>query len=148
MPPWHLQMYVKQGNMATARIEYLGHLQTKCTHLKSGVEYITDAPVDNNGKGSSFSPTDMLAASYVSCMLTIIGIYCAKNGLNFVHGAGEVNKTMGSDPRKVSGLEINLDLSGNGWDEKQQLAVQRAAENCPVAKSVDENMRLKFLYTF
>lgn len=148
MPLRHLQMYAKQDNMATARIEYLGHLQTKCTHLKSGVEYITDAPVDNNGKGSSFSPTDMLAASYVSCMLTIIGIYCEKNGLNFEHGVGEVNKIMGTDPRKVSGLEINLDLSGNGWDENQQRAVQRAAENCPVAKSVDENMRTKFLYTF
>ncbi len=134
--------------MATARIEYLGDLQTKCTHLKSGVEYVTDAPVDNNGKGSSFSPTDMLATSYVSCMITIIGIYCDQNQLNFVHGVGELTKVMESNPRRVGGLVINLDLSGNGWTEDEQRRVRRAAENCPVAKSVSDEIEVIFNYTF
>ena len=65
--------------MATSKVEYLGGLRTKCTHLKSGQEVITDAPVDNNGKGEAFSPTDLVATAYVSCMYTIIGIYCEKS---------------------------------------------------------------------
>lgn len=134
--------------MATARIEYLGELQTRCTHLKSGVELVTDAPVDNNGKGSSFSPTDMLATAYVSCMITIIGIYCDQNNLNFVHGVGEVTKVMESNPRRVAGLIITLDLSGNGWTEDEQRRVRQAAENCPVAKSVSAEMEIAFNYQF
>ena len=134
--------------MATARIEYLGELQTRCTHQKSGVELVTDAPVDNNGKGSSFSPTDMLATAYVSCMITIIGIYCDTNGLNFKNGIGEVNKIMSSDPRRVCRLEISLDLRNNGWTEDEQRRVKRAAENCPVAKSVNERMEIEFTYQF
>ena len=69
--------------MGTARIEYQGNLRTKSTHLKSGQSIYTDAPVDNNGKGSTFSPTDLVATAYVSCMITIMGIYCDKNGINF-----------------------------------------------------------------
>lgn len=134
--------------MATARIEYLGELQTRCTHLKSGVEWVTDAPIDNNGKGSSFSPTDMLATAYVSCMITIIGIYCEKNGLQFQHGVGEVNKIMASDPRRVACLEIALDLRNNGWTADEQRRVRQAAENCPVAKSVSEAMGIEFTYQF
>ena len=80
--------------MATAAIEYLGELRTKCRHLKSGKEFITDAPTDNNGKGEAFSPTDIVATAYVSCMLTIIGIYCDKNDLEFLQGRGEVVKSM------------------------------------------------------
>jgi uncharacterized OsmC-like protein len=134
--------------MATARIEYLGDLQTRCTHLKSGVQFVTDAPVDNNGKGSAFSPTDLLATAYVSCMLTIVGIYCQTNGLNFQHGVGEVNKIMASGPRRVAQLEITLDLRGNDWTDDEQRRVQQAAENCPVAKSVDPAMEINFTFQF
>lgn len=134
--------------MATARIEYLGKLQTKCTHLKSGVQFVTDAPVDNNGKGSSFSPTDLVATAYVSCMITIVGIHCEANGLNFTHGVGEVTKIMASGPRRISELEIELDLSGNGWTEEQQHRIRHAALACPVAKSVDPDMKVEINFTF
>ena len=134
--------------MATSKVEYLGELRTKCTHLKSGTEIFTDAPTDNNGKGEVFSPTDLLATAYGSCMLTIIGIYCNNHNLEFKHGNAEVNKIMGVDPRRVAKLEINLDLSGNGWDEHTQLVVKRAGEACPVAKSVDPLMEIEFNYQF
>ncbi|MDC0100175.1 OsmC family protein, partial [Crocinitomicaceae bacterium] len=67
--------------MATSKVEYLGGLRTKATHLKSGSEIVTDAPVDNNGKGEAFSPTDLMATAYASCLLTIIGIFCANHDL-------------------------------------------------------------------
>lgn len=134
--------------MATAKIEYLGGLRTKCTHLKSGTEIVTDAPTDNNGRGEAFSPTDLIATAYVSCMFTIIGIYCNKNGLEFVHGNASVNKIMGSGPRKVQALEIEMDLSQNNWTAEQIEAVVAAGEACPVAKSVDPDMEIEIKYNF
>lgn len=134
--------------MATARIEYIGELQTKCTHLKSGVQFVTDAPVDNNGKGSSFSPTDLVATSYVSCMMTIVGIHCNSQGLTFNKGIGEVTKIMASGPRRISELEIDLDLSGNDWTEEQQERIKHAALACPVAKSVDPEMKVEINFKF
>jgi len=134
--------------MATSKVEYLGGLRTKCTHLKSGVEIITDAPVDNNGKGEAFSPTDLVATAYVSCMMTIVGVYCNNHGLNFEHGKANINKLMGTGPRRITKLEIDLDFRGNGWDEITQVKVRRAAETCPVALSVDSEMEIEFNYTF
>jgi len=134
--------------MATSRIEYLGDLRTKCTHIKSGVEIVTDAPVDNNGKGASFSPTDLVATASVSCMITIIGIYCNKNGIEFTHATAEVNKIMASDPRRISALEVSLDFSGNSWTEAEQRQVRNAGENCPVVKTISDDVEVTFTYQF
>ncbi len=134
--------------METARIKYLGDLRTESTHLKSGEKLITDAPTDNNGKGEAFSPTDLVASSYVSCMLTIIGIYCNKNGLSFDHGEATVLKTMAAGPRRIEQLDIEFDLSGNDWNEDERKRVIEAAEACPVAKSVSEAMKINTNYTF
>lgn len=134
--------------MATTKVEYLGNLRTKCTHLKSGVEIITDAPVDNNGKGEAFSPTDLVAAAYASCLITIVGIYCEEHDIPFSTCTSEVTKTMGSAPRRISGLEIVLDFSENNWEESIQKRVKRAGESCPVAKSVKSEMNVEFIYSF
>ena len=134
--------------MATSKVEYLGDLRTKCTHLKSGVEIITDAPVDNNGKGDAFSPTDLLATAYASCLMTIVGIYCNTHDVTFEFCESEVTKTMGVDPRRVSRLDIYLDFSKNNWDEKTQVKIQNVGEACPVAKSVDPEMEIEITYLF
>lgn len=134
--------------MATSIVEYSGNLRTKCTHLLSGTEIITDAPLDNNGKGEAFSPTDLVATSYAACMMTIIGIYCANHDVEFKSGKAEVTKIMSSDPRRISKIEINFDLSGNDWDELQQTKIIRAAEACPVAKTLGDNIELDFIYSF
>ena len=134
--------------MATARIEYLGNLQTKCTHLKSGQELITDAPVDNNGKGSAFSPTDLLATAYVSCMVTIMGIYCDQNDIEFKSCTADVTKEMASGPRRVHRLTIDFDLSGNDWTTDQKNKIIKAGEACPVAMSVSDDMEVMINYTF
>lgn len=130
--------------MSTAKVEYLGNLRTKCTHIQSGTEIITDAPVDNNGNGEAFSPTDLVATSYASCMMTIIGIYCNEHALNFKHAVADVTKIMTDSPRRIAEIVIKLDLSGNGWNEKEQTKIVRAAKACPVAKSVHENITIVF----
>lgn len=130
--------------MSTAKVEYLGDLRTKCTHIQSGTQIITDAPVDNNGKGEAFSPTDLVATSYASCMMTIIGIYCQQHGLNFQHATADVTKVMTAAPRRIGEITIELDLSGNGWSTEEQEKVMRAAKACPVAKSVHEEITIVF----
>lgn len=134
--------------MSTATVEYLGNLRTKCVHVQSGAEIITDAPVDNNGRGEAFSPTDLVATSYASCMLTIIGIYCNNNNYTFEHGKADVTKIMAAEPRRIGEIVINMDLSGNGWDEVTQEKVLRAAKACPVAKSVHEGITITFDFKF
>lgn len=134
--------------MATVKVEYSGGLRTQCTHLKSGQQFITDAPTDNNGKGEAFSPTDLVATAYASCMLTVIGIHCDQNDLNFTNGSSEVVKVMGDGPRRIVKLEIQMDLSGNGWDEETCKRIQRVAETCPVAKSVDPALEIDIQFTF
>ncbi|HIP32774.1 MAG TPA: OsmC family peroxiredoxin [Crocinitomicaceae bacterium] len=134
--------------MATSKVEYLGNLSTKCTHVKSGVEIITDAPIDNKGKGASFSPTDLMATSYASCLITIIGIYCQEHAIEFNFCNAEVTKIMGSAPRRIAELQIDLDFTQNNWSDAIQKRVKRAGETCPVAKSVNSEMKIEFVYHF
>ncbi len=134
--------------MATATLNYLGNLKCELKHEQSGITILTSAPVDNNGDGSSFSPTDMLASAYMSCMVTIIGIYCDQNKLPFSRCVGSVNKIMESGPRRVVQLEIELDLESNNWTSEQQARIIKAAEACPVAKSVSDTMIININYRF
>ncbi len=134
--------------METVKIEYLGDLRTRCTHVKSGMELITDAPTDNQGKGESFSPTDLVATAYGSCMLTLVGIYCQEHHVEFKYAKVGIQKIMESNPRRISELIIELDFSDNNWDEKTRIKVIRAAETCPVAKSVHENIQIKTQFHF
>ncbi len=130
--------------MKTAQIKYLGDLRTECTHLASGTKIITDAPIDNHGKGEAFSPTDLVATAYVSCVMTIMGIYCASHGIPFDFAEGSVVKIMGSSPRRISKLEIEIDLSGNNWDNDTMEKVIRAGRACPVAHTLGDNVEVEF----
>ncbi|HAL65647.1 MAG TPA: osmotically inducible protein OsmC, partial [Bacteroidales bacterium] len=87
--------------MITIETIYLGELRTKATHLQSGNSIITDAPLDNQGKGEAFSPTDLLAAALASCMLTIMGIAARTHGFNIDGTKAEITKIMESNPRRV-----------------------------------------------
>jgi len=134
--------------MATAKIEYLGSLRTKITHVKSGTNTTTDAPVDNQGKGEFISPTDMVAAALGACMQTIVGIYCNERQIPFDKSTIEVNKIMSSAPRRISALEVRIDFRGNNWEEKHIKGIIAAAEACPVAKSIHPDIVLKYEYLF
>ena|SRR5690554_297093 len=134
--------------MKKIRSSYLGDLRISSLHEKSGSKIETDAPVDNNEKGTRFSPTDLLATAYLNCLITIMGIYCKNNGLEFAGCEGEVEKIMTNNPRRIGKLIFKLDLSNNEWSEKEKTKVQNAAKTCPVAKSVspDIEIELNFIY--
>ena len=130
--------------MATSKIEYLGGLRTECRHLASGTVIKTDAPLDNKGKGEFFSPTDLVATAYGSCMLTIMGIFCEEHGISMSHGIAEITKVMAVSPRRIGKIIIHIDLSGNNWDAPTAEKVIRAGKACPVAKTLGENVEVEF----
>lgn len=133
--------------MITAEVEYLGELRTKCTHVQSGTVIYTDAPKDNHGKGEAFSPTDLVATSYASCMISIIGIYCMQHDVRFDHAKATVEKIMDSNPRRIGKLVIHMDLSGNDWSDIIVEKVTRVAKACPVAITLGENVEVEFTIT-
>ncbi|MBP6828032.1 MAG: OsmC family protein, partial [Saprospiraceae bacterium] len=98
----------------TSKVEYLGELRTECTHLRSGQKFITDAPVDNQGKGEAFSPTDLSATSLASCMLTTMGISALNHGIDMNGAGAEVHKIMASDPRRIARVEVTVRMPKNG----------------------------------
>jgi uncharacterized OsmC-like protein len=132
--------------MPTATVKYLGGLRTECTHLQSGTVIHTDAPTDNHGKGEKFSPTDLVATAYASCMVSLIGIYCNEHGHSYENGSATVTKIMAASPRRIGKLVIELDLSNNGWSEETIEKVKRVALTCPVAKSVSEDIELEITF--
>ncbi|HHZ82298.1 MAG TPA: OsmC family peroxiredoxin, partial [Flavobacteriales bacterium] len=92
-------------------LTYSNPLRTFSTHIKSGVEIITDAPVDNCGKGEAFSPTDLLATSLVSCVMTIIGIACSESDVRIISMNARVDKIMNSHPRRVAEIIATIHVS-------------------------------------
>lgn len=128
----------------TSTIVYKGDLRTELTHLQSGQVVETDAPVDNQGKGERFSPTDLLATSYGSCMITTMAIRAADMKLNFDGTKIEITKIMSSDaPRRVAGIKCELfftKLFEATAQQKEQL--ERIARSCPVEKSLHPDVKL------
>jgi putative redox protein len=132
--------------MHTSKIKYIGNLRTECVHEKSQTKIFTDAPIDNNGKGEAFSPTDLVATAYASCMITIMGIYCQEHGYHFEFAEAKVTKIMETNPRRIGKIIIEMDLSGNNWDEKTQKKVISVGKACPVAKTLSENVEIEFIF--
>ena len=104
--------------MATVKTTYLGNLRTEAEHLQSGNKIITDAPVDNHGRGETFSPTDLFAASYASCALTIIGIATQTHHFNIDGTVVETTKVMGENPRHIAELIVNFRFPHNHYSDK------------------------------
>ena len=130
----------------TSKVTYLGNLRTSCTHLASGTTIITDAPIDNHGKGEAFSPTDLVATSLASCMITIMGIYCQEHGIDFSSCEASILKVIASSPRRIEKVVVEMDLNGNDWDEKTLKKVIAAGKACPVARTLEGNVELEFIF--
>ncbi|CAL1516942.1 OsmC family protein [Chitinophaga sp. MM2321] len=127
--------------MQTAEIIYTGELRTTATHLRSATVIETDAPVDNNGKGERFSPTDLVATALGSCMLTIMGIKARDNNWAIEGTKVSIQKIMGTEPRRITGVTIVFDFPGtHNLGEKEKTVLERAALTCPVAKSVHPDL--------
>ena len=128
--------------MITVQTVYEGNLRTNSIHTKSGNNLLTDAPVDNEGKGETFSPTDLLCSSLSSCMLTIMGIASNKHRIDFKDVKIEVTKFMASNPRRVSKIDLNFLFEGDHYSNKEKKILEQAALNCPVAKSIHPDIEL------
>jgi putative redox protein len=122
--------------MITSKITYLGDLRTQCEHIKSGQNIITDAPLDNHGKGEAFSPTDLAATSLGTCMVTIMGIAAGNHGLSIEGAELEVTKVMSSAPRKIAEIAIQIKMPANSFTAKDKKLLEIAARTCPVALSL------------
>jgi len=119
----------------TSRVTYTGELRTTCEHIRSGNEFITDAPVDNNGLGQAFSPTDTVATGLASCMLTVMGIKAKTIEVDLSGSTADVTKHMASEPRRISKLEVSLELPAS-VSEKNRTILERTANTCPVHYSL------------
>ena len=130
-----------------SRVEYKGELRTEAVHLKSGKTIITDAPVDNQGKGEAFSPTDLVATALGSCMITIMGIVAEREGIILDGTTAEVEKVMDTSPRRIGEVKIKIKfIQELNRDQKDKL--ERAAKSCPVSGSLSENLKetVEFIY--
>ncbi|WP_372920042.1 OsmC family protein [Salegentibacter sp.] len=119
----------------TSKVIYQGNLRTEAEHLQSGRKMITDAPVDNHGKGEAFSPTDTVATALATCMLTVMGIKAEEMEVELEATTAEITKTMAENPRRISKIEVNLYFP-NVYSEKQTKILEHTARTCPVLQSL------------
>jgi putative redox protein len=135
--------------MSTSTVTYTGILRTEATHIASSATIITDAPVDNMGRGEAFSPTDLMATSLASCMLTIMGIKSKSEGYTPIDGTtAEVTKIMYADPRRVGEIHITLNFPKNNFSEKEKKIYENIAHTCPVAKSLHADIKQVIIFNW
>ena len=134
--------------METIRTIYLGDLRTQATHVQSAEVITTDAPLDNQGKGEFFSPTDMVAAALGSCAMTIMGIAARDNGFSIDGAKAGITKIMASDPRRIAEIRIEYDFTGLDLTAEQKELIEESSKKCPVCLSLHpdlhRNITLKF----
>ena len=132
--------------MSTAKITYQSNLRTSCQHIKSGATFITDAPTDNNGKGEAFSPTDTIASALGSCMLTVMGIKAqTMEGVTIDGATALVTKTMSSNPRRISKIEVVLKFPKQ-LEPKTQKILENTGNTCPVHYSIHPDIEKVITY--
>jgi len=121
-------------------VNYLGNLRTESIHTSSNDRIVTDAPLDNNGKGEAFSPTDLVASSLSSCILTVIGIVSKQINYDLTNTKSSVKKLMGDNPRRIVKIEVKIEFS-NSADSRTRSIIEKTALNCPVAKSLHPDIK-------
>jgi len=117
-------------------LSYQGHLRTSTLHHRSNSTVITDAPVDNHGKGEAFSPTDLVSSALASCVMTIMAIKAGDMGYDDLKMKARVWKTMASNPRRISKIQVELDLHIPNVTDQHKLILERTTKACPVARSL------------
>ncbi len=124
----------------TSEVIYLGELRTTAKHLQSGNSILTDAPVDNHGKGQNFSPTDLVATALATCMITVMGIKANQKGLNIEGTKAEVTKIMAANPRRIAEIQVKLTMPAGNFSEEDKKILEQVAFTCPVAQSLSADL--------
>ncbi|MCG8410824.1 MAG: OsmC family protein [Bacteroidales bacterium] len=132
----------------TIQTTYTGQLRTEAIHVQSGNRLITDAPLDNCGKGETFSPTDLLATSLTSCIFTIMGIKAQASGFSIDGAKAKTWKIMSENPRRVAEVKVEFDFSMCDLTDKQKKILKALVKVSPVPLSLhdetNQNISLKF----
>lgn len=124
----------------TSKVTYLGDLRTSSIHLSSGSEIISDAPIDNHGKGEAFSPTDTVANGLATCMFTVMGIKARDLDVDFSGATAQVTKIMGTEPRRITEIHVVFDMNISA-DEKSRTILEKTAMTCPVLHSLHPDIK-------
>jgi uncharacterized OsmC-like protein len=131
----------------TSKVTYLGDLRTSSIHIQSGSENISDAPLDNNGKGEAFSPTDTVANALATCMMTIMGIKARDMNVDFKGSTASVTKIMNTEPRRIGAIEIVFEMTGVS-EQKDKTILERAAMTCPVFLSLNTDIEKQITFNW
>lgn len=131
----------------TSKVTYLGELRTSSVHIQSGTEIISDAPIDNNGKGEAFSPTDTVANGLASCMMTVMGIKARELEIELKDSTAEVTKIMGTEPRRITEIHINFEMTFAA-DQRTRLILERTALTCPVFNSLHPDIKKEVVFNW
>ena len=131
----------------TSKVTYLGNLRTSSIHIQSGTEIISDSPLDNNGKGEAFSPTDTVANGLATCMMTIMGIKARDLQIDLEGTTAEVVKIMNAEPRRIGAIEIVFQMQGTS-DQKSKTILERAAMTCPVFLSLHPDVEKRITFNW
>ncbi len=133
--------------MATLKTIYKGNLRTEITHLQSGGVVITDAPTDNNGKGESISPTDMVSAALGSCILTIIGMAAMNHGFDIDGTEIETSKIMSTNPRRIGEIHLTINFP-HDYEPRFKRLIEAAVKSCPVEQSLHPDIKRTITYNY
>jgi uncharacterized OsmC-like protein len=117
-------------------------------HIRSGSVVITDAPVDNKGKGEYFSPTDLVASALGSCILTIMGIAAREHGFSIDGSSCTITKVMAENPRRIGEIVIEFDMRSNSFSDKQKKILAHCVKTCPVELSLSEKLVRNVTFRF
>lgn len=131
----------------TSKVTYIGDLRTTSVHLQSGTEILSDAPKDNHGKGEAFSPTDLVANSLATCMISIMGIKSRDLNVDLTGSTVEVTKIMQAEPRKIAKIitVLNMNIAA---DDKTKIILERAAMTCPVLLSLHPDIEKEVTFNW
>jgi uncharacterized OsmC-like protein len=131
----------------TSKVTYIGELRTTSVHVQSGTEILSDAPKDNHGKGEAFSPTDLVANSLATCMISIMGIKSKDLNVDLTGSTVEVTKIMQAEPRKIAKIITVLNMNIEA-DDKTKTILERAAMTCPVMLSLHPDIEKEITFNW
>ncbi|WP_192822943.1 OsmC family protein [Rufibacter sp. LB8] len=134
--------------MSSMTLQYTGQLRTQGTHLASGNTVVTDAPVDNNGRGEAYSPTDLVCSALGSCMMTIMGMVADRNHIDLTGMTMAITKRMAADPRRISEIVLEVQMPARDFSEKERAMLENAARTCPVALSLHPELTQTVLFQY
>ena len=134
--------------MKTVETIYNGNLRTRSLHVRSGTVLLTDAPVDNQGKGEYFSPTDLVATALGTCILTTVGIACMRENFSIDDTTAAITKIMADNPRRIGEIIVELSFPPNDYTDSQKELIESTARGCPVARSLHPDVKQTMVFKY